>query len=133
MKPLTRLQVLVFAATCGAAVANLYYAQPLLAAIADSLGTSETAAAIVVTAGQIGYALGLIFVVPLGDLVDRRRMIVRLLLISAVGLAACAAAPDLAVLALAVVVVALTSCVAQMLVPLAGDSRPRRTAAASSA
>jgi predicted MFS family arabinose efflux permease len=125
-QPLTRLQVLIFAATCGASVANLYYAQPLLDTIAGELGTSETAAGILVTAGQIGYALGLVFVVPLGDLVDRRHMIVRMLLISAVALAGCAAAPDLAVLALGIVVASVTAVVAQLLVPLAGDVTPER-------
>lgn len=63
--------VLLLAVASGAAVANLYYAQPLLHTIAASLKTSPSSAALLVTASQIGYAAGLVFLVPLGDLVDR--------------------------------------------------------------
>lgn len=118
---MNRRLVLLFAITCGAAVANLYYAQPLLDAIARSLGTSESTAGFVVTASQIGYAAGLVLMVPLGDLLDRRKLVPRLLLVCAAALVGCAVAPSLAVLALAVGTVGITSVVAQVLVPLAGD------------
>lgn len=118
---LDRRLVLLLALACGAAVANLYYAQPLLDVIAARLGTSAGVAALVVTASQIGYAAGLVLVVPLGDLVERRRLVVRMLVGCAVALAASALAPTIAALALAISVVGVTSVVAQVLVPFAGD------------
>jgi predicted MFS family arabinose efflux permease len=109
------------AAACGAAVANLYYAQPLLHTIAVALHTSSSTAALLVTASQLGYAGGLMLIVPLGDIVDRRRLVSRMLLVAAVGLGAAAAAPSLAVLALAIAVAGVTSTVAQVLVPFASQ------------
>jgi predicted MFS family arabinose efflux permease len=117
---LDRRLVLLLAVACGAAVANLYYAQPLLDVIAGDLGVSSGTAGLLVTSSQVGYAVGLVFLVPLGDLLDRRKMVSRLLLVCAAGLAAAAAAPSFAVLALAIAVIGITSCVAQILVPLAG-------------
>jgi predicted MFS family arabinose efflux permease len=102
-------------------VANLYYAQPLLDVIARDLGVSPGAAGLLVTSSQIGYAAGLVLLVPLGDLLDRRRMVSRMLVVAAAGLAAAAAAPSFAVLAAAIAVVGVTSVVAQVLVPLAGS------------
>lgn len=121
VRQLDRRLVLLLAVATGAAVANLYYAQPLLDVIAARLGTSPGVAGLIVTASQIGYAAGLVFVVPLGDLVERRRLVVRMLIGCAVALAACALAPGIAALALAIVVVGVTSVVAQVLVPFAGD------------
>ena len=118
---MSRRLVLLLAVASGAAVANLYYAQPLLHAIAASLGTSASSAALLVTASQIGYAAGLVLLVPLGDLVDRRRLVSRMLIVAAVGLAGAAAAPGLAVLALAIGIVGITSVVAQVLVPFASS------------
>jgi predicted MFS family arabinose efflux permease len=112
--------VWLLAIACGAAVANLYYAQPLLDVIARDLGVSSAAAGLLVTASQVGYAAGLVFLVPLGDLLDRRRMVWRLLLVTALGLALAAAAPSFAVLAIAIGIVGVTAVVAQVLVPLAG-------------
>jgi predicted MFS family arabinose efflux permease len=118
---LSRRVVLLLAVACGASVANLYYAQPLLDVIARDLGVSAGAAGLLVTSSQVGYAAGLVFLVPLGDLLDRRRMVARMLVVTALGLAAAAAAPSFAVLALAIAVVGVTSVVAQVLVPLAGS------------
>jgi predicted MFS family arabinose efflux permease len=117
---LDRRLVLLLAATCGAAVANMYYAQPLLDIIARDLSVSAGAAGLLVTASQIGYAAGVVFLVPLGDLLDRRRMVTRMLLLTAVALCVAAAAPGFAVLAAAIGVIGITSVVAQVLVPLAG-------------
>lgn len=74
----------LFAVACGASVANVYYAQPLLDALARDFGIGLPAVGIVVTATQVGCAVALVFVVPLGDLVDRRR----LMAVQAMGLAA---------------------------------------------
>jgi predicted MFS family arabinose efflux permease len=117
---ISRRLVVLLAVACGVAVANLYYAQPLLDTIGRSLHVSAGAAGLLVTATQVGYAAGLVLLVPLGDLLDRRKMVSRLLLVCAAGLALAAAAPSFAVLAIALAVVGVTSVVAQVLVPLAG-------------
>jgi predicted MFS family arabinose efflux permease len=111
--------VLLMAVACGAAVANLYYAQPLLNTIAHDFGTSDGTAGLLVTASQIGYAVGLVLLVPLGDLLERRRLITGVLVVTALALAATAAAPSFDLLAAALLVVGVTSVVAQILVPLA--------------
>ncbi|MFL9711813.1 MFS transporter [Methylobacillus sp. Pita1] len=85
MEPPARMSssmVLLFAIASGLSVANVYYAQPLLDALALEFGISHAAVGGVVTATQVGCALALLFLVPLGDWVDRRRlMIVQLLLL----------------------------------------------------
>jgi predicted MFS family arabinose efflux permease len=111
--------VVLLAVACGATVANLYYAQPLLDTIARALGTSSGTAGLLVTATQAGYVTGLLFIVPLGDLLQRRKLVSRLLLLDAVALAGAAAAPSLGVLAAALALVGVTSVAAQVLVPFA--------------
>ncbi|NLV79360.1 MAG: MFS transporter, partial [Rhodococcus sp.] len=103
----------------GLVVANSYYAQPLVAAIAESLHASDTAVGLVVTAGQVGYALGLAFLVPLGDMIERRRLLNVMLTVTAAGLLVMATAPTWQVLAAAAVVVSTGSVVGQILVPFA--------------
>jgi predicted MFS family arabinose efflux permease len=115
---MSRRLTLIFAVVCGVAVANLYYAQPLLDAIASSLDVSAGTAAFVVTATQLGYAAGLVLLVPLGDLLERRALIMRMTAMTVVALLAAAAAPSLAVLGGALAVVGVTATVAQVLVPL---------------
>jgi predicted MFS family arabinose efflux permease len=111
--------VLLLAVACGATVANLYYAQPLLDTIARALGTSAGAAGLLVTATQAGYVVGLLFIVPLGDLLQRRKLVSLLLVLDACALAAATAAPSLGVLAAALALVGVTSVAAQILVPFA--------------
>jgi len=76
-----RAMVLLFAMACGVSVANVYYAQPLLDALAAEFGFSQAAVGVVVTATQLGSALALVLVVPLGDLLDRRRLTLAQLLL----------------------------------------------------
>ena len=118
---MSRGLVALLALTCGAAVANIYWAQPLLDDIGRSLGVATGTAAAVVVAAQVGYALGLGFVVPLGDLLRRRRLVVGMLATAAVACVASAAAPSLAVLAAVTVGLGVASAVVQVLVPLASD------------
>ncbi|MEV0263805.1 MFS transporter [Streptomyces sp. NPDC050617] len=119
--PLSRATVLLLAVVCGAAVANIYYAQPLLPVISRALGVSEGAGGLVVTASQIGYALSLALLVPLGDVLERRRLVSVLLGLSAVALLGAAAAPSLNALYAAVAIVGVTSAVAQIVVPMAAS------------
>ena len=66
---------LLFATACGLIVANIYYAQPLIGPIANSLDLSPQTAGLIVTMGQIGYGLGLLLIVPLADLFENKRLI----------------------------------------------------------
>ncbi len=111
---MSRRLVLTLAIACGVAVANVYYAQPLLDAIASSLHVTAGAAAIVVTTSQLGYAAGLVLLVPLGDLRERRGLVTGMLVVSAAALVLAATAPSLAVLAIALAVTGVTSTVAQV-------------------
>jgi predicted MFS family arabinose efflux permease len=110
---------MLLAVATGASVANLYYAQPLLHAISQTLHTAPSTAALLVTASQIGYAAGLLLIVPLGDLLDRRKMLCRMLGVATLAMAGAAAAPDLGLLAIAIAIAGVTSTVAQVLVPFA--------------
>ena len=86
--------VLLFAIAAGLSVANVYYAQPLLDALALEFGIADASIGIVVTATQVGCALALVFVVPLGDLIDRRRLILIQLACLVLVLAGVALAPS---------------------------------------
>ncbi len=118
---MTRGLTLLFAVAGGLAVGNLYWAQPLLDFIAGDLDAPTSSAGWLVTLTQLGYALGILFVVPLGDALDRRRLVPAVLLCSAVALAACAAAPSLPFLLVATTVLGATTVAGQLLTPLAGD------------
>ena len=83
------------AVTCAVTVANLYYAQPLLHSIGTSLHVSQGTASLLVTAGQLGYAVGLLLIVPAGDIMRRRPLLTGLLAVCAVTLVGCALAPNL--------------------------------------
>lgn len=111
--------VRLMAVTCAVTVANLYYAQPLLHSISNSLHVSQGSASLLVTVGQLGYAAGLLFIVPAGDIMRRRPLLTTMLAFCAITLAGAALAPNLAVLAAAVALCCVTSVVVQMLVPYA--------------
>lgn len=123
-RPRLRVITIVLAVACGLTVANLYYAQPLLNLIAGSFHVSQGTATLVVTLTQIGYALGLLFVLPLGDLLENRRLVSRVLLATAAALLLQGAAPAFGVFAAVAVLVGITSVVAQILVPLAAHLAP---------
>jgi predicted MFS family arabinose efflux permease len=113
------------AAAAGLVVANLYYAQPLLVQIARDLGVSAGRAGLVATATQVGYAVGLLVVVPLADIAERRRLIVALTAAAALALSASALAPGYGALLVAMVAVGIASVVPQVIVPVAaGLARP---------
>jgi predicted MFS family arabinose efflux permease len=114
-------RTLLFAVAGGAAVGNLYWAQPLLDVIARDLRTSSASAGLLVTLTQIGYAVGILLVVPLGDVLDRRKLVPAVLVASAVALLGAAASPAFPVLLAALALVGLTTVAGQLLTPLAGD------------
>ncbi|HZT66682.1 MAG TPA: MFS transporter [Acidimicrobiales bacterium] len=112
------------AVATGLAVANNYYAQPLLPAIGRDLHLRPGVAGLIVTAAQVGYALGLMFLLPLGDLVERRRLMVLLALGTGAALVWMGVAPNGAVLLPAALAVGAMSVLAQVLVPFSASLAP---------
>ncbi|MFE9708336.1 MFS transporter [Streptomyces sp. NPDC005930] len=121
---LSRGVVILFAAACGAAVANVYFSQPLLVTMGHDLAMSPALVGSVVTLTQIGYGLGLFFLVPLGDVADRRRLIVVQLLLLVVALAVVAAAHTAAILLAGMAAVGLLAVVTQTLLAFAASLAP---------
>ncbi len=113
--------VVVMAVATGAVVANLYYAQPLLHQVARTFNVGPAAAAAVITCTQVGYAAGLVLVVPLGDLHPRRRLVVIVYCVAALALVCCALAPDLWLFGVASVLTGCASVAGQIMVPFAAD------------
>lgn len=118
---MTRGLTLLFAVAGGAAVGNLYWSQPLLDFIASDIGASTTTAGWLVTATQLGYAVGILLIVPLGDVVNRRRLVPGMMLCAAVALVLCALAPTMGLLLAAITLLGVTTVGGQLLTPLAGD------------
>lgn len=116
---LSRYQTLLFAVTCAMAVANVYFAQPLLESMAASLSVPPSTIGVVVTATQAGYAVGLLFIVPLGDLLNRKKLILMQMLMSAVALCAVGLAQGWGMLLGAMVLVGLMAVVVQVVVAYA--------------
>ena len=116
--------VWLMALTCGLVVANIYYNQPLLAAIGRTFRLSDSSASLVATATQVGYTLGIVFMVPLGDMLERKRLILLMLLGAAACLALAAVAPSFALLAGASVLIGICSAVPQLLLPMAAHLAP---------
>jgi predicted MFS family arabinose efflux permease len=119
-----RALIPLLALACGLTVANLYYSQPLLDLIADAFGVTQGAATVVVTLTQIGYALGLLLLLPLGDLIENRRLTTRLLLFTALALLLAALSPAYPLFLALSVLIGVTSVVAQILVPFAAHLAP---------
>ncbi|GAB7037711.1 MULTISPECIES: MFS transporter [Catenuloplanes] len=118
---MTPVRTTVFAVAAGLAVGNLYWAQPLIEVIAGTFGVSSPAAAALVTVTQVGYAAGIFLLVPLGDVLNRRRLVPLMLLLSAGMLLAAAASPGYPVLFAALGGLGMTTVGAQLLTPLASE------------
>ena len=121
--PLHRLSALLAAAT-GLIVANLYYAQPLAGPIGRDLGISVELTGLIVALTQFGYGVGLLLLVPLGDLVENRRLVRGLLLMATSGLVVSALAPNAPTFFAAAILIGLGSVAVQVLVPYAAHMAP---------
>ncbi|WP_411959246.1 MFS transporter [Pseudomonas sp. s4] len=113
---LTRWITLLLAITSAMAVATVYFAQPLLESMAADLGVAQQQIGWVVGATQAGYALGLLLIVPLGDLIDRKRLLLGQLLFSALALVGVGMAPNWALLLLALAITGLMAVMVQVMV-----------------
>ncbi|MFT8889718.1 MAG: MFS transporter [Ethanoligenens sp.] len=109
------------AAASGITVANLYYIQPLLAQIAHMFGISEVSMGFVAMLTQIGYALGMLFILPLADIREKKKLVLLMLVLAAVSLLVMALAWNVPILAAASLAIGFTSIVPQLMVPLAAQ------------
>ncbi|MBM0138391.1 MFS transporter [Pseudomonas cannabina] len=119
--------VMLFAFCCGAIVANIYYAQPIIELIAPDIGLSSTAASLIVSLTQIGYALGLFFLVPLGDLLENRRLMLVTTVVAVLSLLGAAFAEQPNLFLLVSLLVGFSSVSVQMLIPLAAHLAPEES------
>jgi len=116
--------LLILAVATGAVVANLYFCQPILPRLASTFHHSVASLTFVVTATQIGYAAGLALLVPLGDLIARKRLVPAVFLVAALGCLLCALAPSLVLFLIASAIVGMTSVAGQILIPFVADFAP---------
>ncbi len=114
----------LLAVSCGIIVANIYYAQPLVGVIGPDVGLSAHAASLIVSLTQLGYAAGLLFLVPLGDIVENRKLMVLTVAASIPALLLTGLAHNGAMLLVAAALTGLTSVAVQMLIPLAAHLTP---------
>ncbi|WP_405582699.1 MFS transporter [Streptomyces sp. NBC_01190] len=119
-----RSLIILLAVACGLTVANLYYAQPLLSELRHTFGISSVTAGGLVTATQLGYAAGLLLLVPLGDVIEKRRLATLLLAVTVGALVLAGTAQNFPVLLIASLISGATLVVAQILVPFAADLAP---------
>ncbi|WP_328602478.1 MFS transporter [Nocardia terrae] len=123
-RPLRQSDLTIFAVAAGLGAANMYYAQPILGSIGSALHIPASLVGIVVTLSQLGNALGLLFVVPAGDLVNRRLLIRGLLVSCTIALVVAASATTAIQLYCGLLVAGLSSVFIMVLVPLAGQLVP---------
>jgi len=115
---------LLLATGCGLTAANIYYAQPLAGPISISLGLPPGAAGLLVTVTQIGYGLGLLFIAPLGDLIENRLLILLLLGLAALALLGAALSTAGTAFLIAALLIGLSSVAVQVMVPYAAHFAP---------
>ncbi len=126
---LTPKLLLLLAIGAGASVANLYYNQPLLSLISHDLGESESAVSTIAMLTQLGYATGLLFIVPLGDMFKRKRIILTVFALMIASLLAFAGSKTLWMLSIMSFCVGITSVIPQIFIPLAAQlSKPENMA-----
>ncbi|SEW35869.1 MFS transporter [Chitinophaga arvensicola] len=118
---LSRWNIMIMALCTGLIVANIYYSQPLLVLMSEEFGVTESNAGQVTFFTQVGYALGLLFCVPLGDKLERKRQIVIMTLMSVVALVAAAKSVNITMLKVTGLLIGFSSVVPQLILPLAAN------------
>jgi predicted MFS family arabinose efflux permease len=123
---LSRTTLALLAAACGITVGNVYLCQPLLDQIAVSFAVPPHLAGLVATGAQVGYALGILFILPLADAIEPRRLVRVLLLLTALMLIGAALSPSVPVLVAVSLTIACTTVVPQILIPITtGFAEPK--------
>lgn len=117
--------MLLFAFCCGAIVANIYYAQPIVELIAPEIGLSAHSASLIVSLTQIGYALGLLLLVPLADLLENRKLMIGTAIVATASLLAAAFSEHANGFLLICLLIGFSSVSVQMLIPLAAHGAGR--------
>lgn len=124
-KGIPRSVLLMMSIVGGLTVANLYYNQPLLEEMKAALGATEVQANLITVITQVGYALGLLFVVPMADMLSRRRIVITSMIVAAIMASTIACAPNIYVIWGASILLGVCSVVPQIFIPIAGQfSRP---------
>ncbi|WP_165728941.1 MFS transporter [Pseudoalteromonas sp. 31A1] len=118
-QPLSNTLVTIIALCCGLIVANIYYAQPIIELLAPEVGLSSHSASLIVSLTQIGYALGLFFLVPLADLIENKRLMLITLAVSFLSLIGTALADSPNVMLILCLMIGISSVSVQVLIPLA--------------
>lgn len=121
---MTRGMVMLFAFCCGAIVANIYYAQPIIELIAPDIGLTPAMASLIVSLTQIGYALGLFFLVPLGDLLENRKLMIATTVVAIGSLLGAAFIEQPNLFLLVSLLIGFSSVSVQILIPLAAHLAP---------
>lgn len=116
--------IVLLATACGIIVANIYYAQPLVGLIRIDIGLPPEAAGLIITLTQIGYGLGLLFIVPLSDLVENRRLVISIMILGILALLAAVIAHNAPFFLTAALFIGLGSVAVQVLVPYAAYLAP---------
>ena len=115
---------MLFAFCCGAIVANIYYAQPIIELIAPDIGLTPAMASLIVSLTQIGYALGLFFLVPLGDLLENRKLMIATTVVAIASLLGAAFIEQPNLFLLVSLLIGFSSVSVQILSPLAAHLAP---------
>ncbi|WP_158773777.1 MFS transporter [Cobetia sp. L2A1] len=121
---LSNTLVVLFAFCCGAIVANVYYSQPIINMIAGDIGLSENGASLIVALTQGGYALGLLFLVPLADLVENRRLLITTIVVSGASLVMAGLSDAPSAFLLWSLMIGVSSVSVQIMIPLAAHLSP---------
>jgi len=122
--PMSSALVALFSLCAGVLVANLYYAQPIIELIAPAVGLSAQSASVIVSLTQIGYAVGLFFLVPLADLHENRRLLTISGVAAAISLVGAATSSQPGLFLLVSLLLGLSSVSVQILIPLAAHLAP---------
>ena len=121
---MSRKTILLMAVVTGVIVANLNFIQPIENLIATDFGVSKAVVGILAMVTQLGYAFGLLLIVPLGDIFDRYHLIQFMMILSIVSLIIAFLAPNAAVFAIATTLIGITSVAPQIIIPYAGYLAP---------
>ncbi len=118
---ISRITIWVLSFACAIAVGNLYWIQPLLTEVASEFNVSASQSSYLVTVTQVGYAAGVLFLLPLGDALNRKRLIPAVMLVSSLMLILCSIANTYYLLLTGLALVGFSTISGQLIVPLAGS------------